>query len=66
MTEELRNKILNLLSDEPITSEELGKELDYHPGTIRSNCQILFALGLVKGLSGPKGGYIKIKTKIKN
>jgi len=61
MTEELRNKILELLSDEPMTSEELGEELGFHSGTIRSNCQILSAMKKVKGVPGPRGGYIKVK-----
>ena len=66
MTEYLRDKILELLGDEPIKSKELANKLNVHSGTIRTNCSILIERGVVIGLSGPKGGYIKIKIEDKN
>jgi hypothetical protein len=42
---------------EPVTAEEIAAELDRHPGTVHNHMQVLGTLGLVEGITGPKGGY---------
>jgi len=57
----IQNDILKCLSDEPITADLIGIEVNRSPGSVRNQCQVLSALNLIKGVPGPKGGYIKIK-----
>ncbi|MFB6081475.1 MAG: Rrf2 family transcriptional regulator [Halanaeroarchaeum sp.] len=40
-----------------VKGEEIAKEVDRNPGTIRNQMQSLKALQLVEGVPGPKGGY---------
>jgi len=40
-----------------IKGDDLAKELERSPGTIRNQMQTLRALGYVDGVPGPKGGY---------
>ena len=41
----------------PVQGEEIAEKLNRHSGTIRNQMVALRALGLVEGISGPKGGY---------
>ena len=43
--------------DRSIKGEEIAEVIQRNPGTIRNQMQLLKALGLVEGVSGPKGGY---------
>lgn len=43
--------------DEPMTADEIAEELDRHPGTVHNHMQVLGTLGLVEGITGPRGGY---------
>lgn len=51
--------LLNLYgdSDDAVKGEDIAKEVDRNPGTIRNQMQSLKALQLVEGVPGPKGGY---------
>jgi transcriptional regulator len=40
-----------------IKGEEIAELIQRNPGTVRNQMQLLKALGLVKGVPGPKGGY---------
>ncbi len=40
-----------------VQGKEIADKLNRHPGTIRNQMVALRALGLVEGISGPKGGY---------
>ena len=40
-----------------VKGEDIAKEVDRNPGTIRNQMQSLKALQLVEGVPGPKGGY---------
>jgi hypothetical protein len=42
---------------EPMTADEIAAELDRHPGTVHNHMQVLGTLGLVEGITGPRGGY---------
>ncbi|EMA48657.1 MULTISPECIES: Rrf2 family transcriptional regulator [Halococcus] len=44
-------------SETAIKGESVAEMIDRKPGTIRNQMQSLKALQLVKGVSGPKGGY---------
>jgi len=44
-------------TDALVTAEEIADELDRHPGTIHNHMQVLGTLGLVEGVTGPRGGY---------
>lgn len=59
MSKIIQDNILKILTNIPKTSEEIGKQLNYSSVTIRVNCSVLSALGLVTGIPGPQGGYIK-------
>lgn len=41
----------------PVTADDIAAELDRHPGTIHNHMQVLRTLGLVEGITGPRGGY---------
>ena len=43
--------------EEPMTADEIAAELDRHPGTVHNHMQVLGTLGLVEGITGPRGGY---------
>jgi len=43
--------------DRAIKGEEIAELIQRNAGTIRNQMQLLKALGLVEGVSGPKGGY---------
>jgi len=45
-------------SDRPLRASEIAHITDYNVGTIRNHMQILKMLGMVKGITGPKGGYV--------
>ena len=44
-------------AEDAIKGEDIAKEVDRNPGTIRNQMQSLKALQLVEGVPGPKGGY---------
>jgi transcriptional regulator len=44
-------------SEDAIKGEDIAKQVDRNPGTIRNQMQSLKALQLVEGVPGPKGGY---------
>jgi predicted transcriptional regulator len=44
-------------SENAVKGEEIAKEVNRNPGTIRNQMQSLKALQLVEGVPGPKGGY---------
>jgi len=41
----------------PAQGKDIAEKLNRHPGTIRNQMVALRALGLVEGISGPRGGY---------
>jgi predicted transcriptional regulator len=45
-----------------VKGEEIAELMDRHPGTIRNLMQSLKLLNLVKGVTGPKGGYTAMAT----
>ena len=44
-------------TEDPVRGEDIAKEIDRNPGTVRNQMQSLTALQLVEGVPGPKGGY---------
>jgi hypothetical protein len=52
-------ELVNLFreSETAVKGEDIAKEVDRNPGTIRNQMQSLKALQLVEGVPGPKGGY---------
>jgi hypothetical protein len=44
-------------SESAVKGEDIAKEVNRNPGTIRNQMQSLKALQLVEGVPGPKGGY---------
>ncbi len=43
--------------EEPMTADEIAERLNRHPGTVHNHMQVLGTLGLVEGITGPRGGY---------
>ncbi len=48
---------LHKKSESAVKGEDIAKQVDRNPGTIRNQMQSLKALQLVEGVPGPKGGY---------
>ncbi|MEN6573755.1 CBS domain-containing protein [Methanobacterium aggregans] len=60
----VQKEILQILIDlykksnyRPVKGEEIASVMNRNPGTIRNQMQYLRSLHIVKGVSGPKGGY---------
>ena len=59
----VQREILQALIDLHYTTKgaaqgkDIAEKLQRHPGTIRNQMVALRALGLVEGISGPRGGY---------
>jgi predicted transcriptional regulator len=50
--------------DAPMTADDIAAALDRHPGTIHNHMQVLGTLGLVEGITGPRGGYEPTETAV--
>ncbi len=54
--------ILHRQEKHVVKGEEIAELMDRHPGTIRNLMQSLRSLNLVKGVTGPRGGYTAMTT----
>jgi predicted transcriptional regulator len=65
--EKILFNVINLYNkcDRPLRASEVAHITDHNVGTIRNHMQILKMLGMIKGITGPKGGYVPTSNAYK-